>query len=113
MSRSSSLAFSHNFLLAGLTLLSGTAAAADAEKLAVQMEWTTLGYHVPFYLAVAKGWFKDAGLDVSITPGSGSNTTVQLVAGGNADVGHAWPGRSGDRHRQFLPHRRYLPAGAQ
>jgi NitT/TauT family transport system substrate-binding protein len=89
MSRSRSLAFSQNFLLAGLTLLSGTADAADAEKLTVQMEWTTLGYHAPFYLAVGKGWFKDAGLDVSITPGSGSNTTVQLVAGGKSDIGHA------------------------
>jgi NitT/TauT family transport system substrate-binding protein len=89
MSRSRSLAILQRFAFMGLSLLSGAAYAADEEKLSVQMEWVTLGYHSPFYLAAAKGWYKDAGLEVSIAPGSGSNTTVQLIAGGRSDVGHA------------------------
>ena len=74
--------------LAALLLLP-RAACADEGKLTFQLEWVTLGYHSPFYLAAAKGWYKDAGLEVSITPGSGSNTTVQLIASGRSDVGHA------------------------
>jgi NitT/TauT family transport system substrate-binding protein len=84
-----SLAVLQSFVFAGLSILGGGAYAADEEKLSLQMEWVTLGYHSPFYLAAAKGWYKDAGLEVSITPGSGSNTTVQLVASGRSDVGHA------------------------
>jgi NitT/TauT family transport system substrate-binding protein len=72
-----------------LLLLTRVVGATEQGKLSFQLEWATLGYHSPFYLAAAKGWFKDAGLEVSITPGTGSNTTVQLVASGRADVGHA------------------------
>jgi NitT/TauT family transport system substrate-binding protein len=89
MFRSRSLAVLQNFVFIGLSLLSGAAYAADEEKLSLQLEWVTLGYHSPFYLAAAKGWYKDAGLEVSITPGTGSTTTVQLVASGKSDVGHA------------------------
>jgi NitT/TauT family transport system substrate-binding protein len=63
--------------------------ADEAHTLAVQLEWITSGYQSPFYLAAAKGWYKEAGLEVSITPGTGSVTTVQLIGGGQADVGHA------------------------
>jgi len=70
-------------------LLSRAVLAAEPAKLAVQMEWYSLGYHSPFYLAATKGWYKDAGLEISITPGTGSATAVQIVASTQSDVGHA------------------------
>lgn len=76
-------------LVAGPTLMSRTLRAAAAEKLTVRLDWVTWGGHAPFYLAMKKGWYKDAGLDVAIEPGNGSITTIQLVNGGNFDVGHA------------------------
>src|SRR2546426_6718926 len=79
--------WSFAFALLLLTPIAST--AQDLQKLSLQMEWITLGYHSPFYLAAEKGWFRNAGLEVSITPGTGSSTTVQLIASGKSDVGHA------------------------
>lgn len=78
-------------LTLGLALLLGRAAwaADDAHTLSVRLDWVTSGYHVPFYLALAKGWYQKAGLDVSVEPGNGSNTTIQLVNAGKYDLGEA------------------------
>jgi NitT/TauT family transport system substrate-binding protein len=64
-------------------------AADQAHTLSVRLDWLPSGYHAPFWLAVDKGWFKDAGLDVTIADGNGSVTTVQLVGSGQYDLGHA------------------------
>ena len=79
----------HTIAIMTCVLLSRAALAADPTKLAVQLEWYSVGYQSPFYLAAAKGWYKDADLDVSITPGTGSATAVNIVASGQADVGEA------------------------
>lgn len=78
-------------LLAAPMVLSGarSALAQAAEKVTVRLDWVTWGGHAPFYLPAAKGWYKNAGLDVDIQEGNGSVTTVQLVGTGNFDVGHA------------------------
>lgn len=78
-------------LMFGMALVAGqSASAADAaHTLAVRLDWVTSGYHVPFYLALAKGWYEKAGLDVSVEPGNGSNTTIQLVNAGKYDLGEA------------------------
>ncbi|MBN9049447.1 MAG: ABC transporter substrate-binding protein [Rhizobiales bacterium] len=67
-------------LVAGaLTVLSiGGASAQD--KATLRLDWTTLGYHVPFYYGVAKGYYKDAGIDLKVEEGKGSSTGVNLVA---------------------------------
>jgi NitT/TauT family transport system substrate-binding protein len=74
----------------GMTgLLLGLSVASAQEKITLRLEWTAWGGHGPLYLAQQKGWLKQAGLDVSIEDGHGSNTTVQLVGAGQFDVGHA------------------------
>jgi NitT/TauT family transport system substrate-binding protein len=65
------------------------ARADDANTLSVRLDWLPTGYQSPLWLAVDKGWFKAAGLDVAISDGNGSATTVQLVNSGQYDVGHA------------------------
>ena len=67
----------------------GGALAQGLEKVTVRLDWTPWGAHAPIHLAVVKGWFKDAGLDVEAQDGNGSVTTVQLVGTGNFDAGHA------------------------
>jgi NitT/TauT family transport system substrate-binding protein len=64
-------------------------AADEAHTLSVRLDWLATGYQAPFFLAAEKGWFKKAGLDVTIQQGNGSATTVQLVGTGQFDVGHA------------------------
>jgi NitT/TauT family transport system substrate-binding protein len=38
-------------------------------------------------VALKRGWFEKAGIDLQMEDGNGSNTTVQLVAAGSFDVG--------------------------
>ena len=65
-------------------------AAKTATKVSVQLDWTPNTNHIGIYVALAKGWYKDAGLDVEILP----YTDVQ--------PGHDRGQRQG-RHRRQLP----------
>ena len=65
--------------------------AAAAEKLRVLMNYTIEGQHAPWFVAKAKGYFRDAGLDVAIERGYGSGDTVKKVLTGAADIGFADP----------------------
>lgn len=76
-------------IVAALVLARAASAADAAHTLTVRLDWITSGYHVPFYLALAKGWYAREGLDVSVEPGNGSNTTIQLVNSGKYDLGEA------------------------
>lgn len=78
-------------VLCSVTLaFSAPAAAQSVDKLKVRLDWTPWGVQAPFHLAMQKGWFKQAGLDVSLEDGNGSVTTVQLVGSSDQfDVGHA------------------------
>jgi NitT/TauT family transport system substrate-binding protein len=58
----------------------GSGAAAD--KVTLRLDWSALGYHSPFYLAQERGYYRQAGLEVEINEGKGSNTNVQLVGRG-------------------------------
>lgn len=66
----------------------GFARADDA--LSVRLDWITHPPHMPIFLAMERGWFKAAGLDVTVEDGNGSTTTVQIVGGGGQfDLGQA------------------------
>ena len=49
---------------AGLSLAAGVAQAADTVNL--MLNWTPTADHAPLYFARAKGWYKDAGIDLNI-----------------------------------------------
>jgi NitT/TauT family transport system substrate-binding protein len=73
----------------GLALAS-SAVAQNLEKIKVRLDWTPWGVQAPFHLAQQKGWFKQAGLDVTLEDGNGSVTTVQIVGSSDQfDIGHA------------------------
>jgi NitT/TauT family transport system substrate-binding protein len=63
----------------------GTASAAP-EKVEFLLNWKITADHSPYYIAVEKGWYKDAGLDVNIIVGQGSGYSVQFIDSGKADV---------------------------
>jgi NitT/TauT family transport system substrate-binding protein len=58
------------------------ARAQQPEAITLRLDWTVLSYHTPFYLAVARGYYREVGLDVTIKEGKGSSGTAQLVANG-------------------------------
>jgi NitT/TauT family transport system substrate-binding protein len=76
-------------LLLAAVALAGAAPARAADELTMRLEWSPYVMHLPLYLAMEKGWFKAADLDVYIEDGNGSITTVQLVGNGKFDLGHA------------------------
>lgn len=73
---------------AGLALAAGWAAAADT-AVTFQLNWMAGGANAGFAAAKAEGFYKDAGLDVTIVQGNGSGNTAQLVANGRAQLAYA------------------------
>lgn len=75
------------FLAAGLAM-AGTAMAQPATPVKVLLDWAWLPYHAPFLIAQDKGYYKEAGLDVTLEQGRGSATTALLLSQGNFDIAH-------------------------
>ncbi len=73
---------------AGALLASSTGAFAEAVKL--QLKWVTQAQFAGYYVAQAKGFYKDAGLDVTIMPGGPDINPQAILAGGGADVVVDW-----------------------
>jgi NitT/TauT family transport system substrate-binding protein len=76
-------------LLALALLVSLHTLAQSQEKSTVRLDWTALGYHAPFYLGVARGYYRDAGLDLTILEGKGSPMAASLVGNRSDDFGFA------------------------
>jgi NitT/TauT family transport system substrate-binding protein len=67
----------------------GALAQKAPDSINFRLEWRLTGYHLPFYWAQAKGYYKNSNLDVAIKEGSGSGTTINLVGSGQEDLGFA------------------------
>jgi NitT/TauT family transport system substrate-binding protein len=81
------------FLLAAaaLSLIAGLAGPAHAQTTPIkfQLDWRFEGPAALFLTPAAKGYFKQAGLDVTIDVGNGSGGTVTRVASGAYEMGFA------------------------
>lgn len=75
--------------VSGAAFIGNPRFARAADTLTLRLDWSTHGMHAPFFLSLKKGWFQRADLDIRIEDGNGSTTTVQLVGGGQFDIGHA------------------------
>ena len=71
-----------------LGLAATTALAAD--KLTLQLKWVADAQFAGYYVAQDKGFYKKAGLDVTIKPGGPDTAPEQVIAGGGADVIVDW-----------------------
>jgi ABC-type dipeptide/oligopeptide/nickel transport system ATPase component len=79
----------HGFLaLVAVVMAAASAQAQSApQKATIRLDWKAGAQHAPFYLAKARGFYKDEGLDVDIISGSGSSDTVKQVGSGTVDFG--------------------------
>jgi NitT/TauT family transport system substrate-binding protein len=80
-------------LLLATALACGVFAASGAhaaDKVTIQLKWVTQAQFAGYYVAAAKGLYKDAGLDVTINPGGPDVAPPQVIAGGGADVVVDW-----------------------
>ena len=69
-------------------MFAGSADAADPLRL--QLKWSADAQFAGYYVALAKGYYKDANLDVTLLPGGPNIAPEQVIAGGGADVIVDW-----------------------
>lgn len=75
-------------LAAAGSMATGIGTAAAADDVSVQLDWLVRGNHAMFFVARDKGYFSQAGINVTaIRKGTGSTDALKLVANGNADFG--------------------------
>jgi NitT/TauT family transport system substrate-binding protein len=75
---------------AAATALFASANTALAEKVTLQLKWVTQAQFAGYLVAQAKGFYKEAGLEVEIKPGGPDINPQQVLAGGGADVVVDW-----------------------
>jgi NitT/TauT family transport system substrate-binding protein len=75
-------------VVSGAALAAANAAMA-ATAVTFQLNWVAGGPNAGFAAAVAEGFYKEAGLDVTLVQGNGSGNTAQLVANGRAQIAYA------------------------
>jgi NitT/TauT family transport system substrate-binding protein len=73
---------------AGALALPALGRAQGVEKIRLLLDWGWLPYHSAFFLAQEKGYFRDAGVEVEVEQGRGSNTTAIVVGQRGYDMGH-------------------------
>ncbi len=88
--------------------LSGYAYAQ--EKVTLQLKWVTQAQFAGYYVAKDKGFYKEAGLDVTIKPGGPDIAPPQIIAGGGADVIVEWMPAALAALRKGRSARQYRPA---
>lgn len=77
---------------------STAAPAADAtkpadgklDKLTLQLKWLPQSQFMGYYVAAAKGYYKEQGIDIKILPGGSDIIPEQQVYNGAADIGVTW-----------------------
>src|SRR5688572_22723659 len=76
--------------LVATALVLSAAAAKAANELTLQLKWVTQAQFAGYYVALEKGYYEDADLDVTILPGGPDIAPPQVIAGGGADVIIEW-----------------------
>lgn len=56
------------------------------KKVDFLLNWTIAADHSPYYVALDKGWYEEAGLDVNVIIGQGSGYSVTAIDAGTADI---------------------------
>jgi NitT/TauT family transport system substrate-binding protein len=74
---------------AAAMLAASTATTFANESLSIVLNWTPTADHSPLYYALEQGWYKDAGIDLTIETGKGSAMSAQSVGVGANQIGIA------------------------
>ena len=69
---------------------SGGASLAVLTPVKFQLQWVAQSQFAGYYAAIDQGYYRDAGLDVTLLLGGPNINNVQVVATGGADIGTAW-----------------------
>src|SRR5919106_52183 len=70
-----------------LSLLITLPAVAQERKITFTLDFISLGRHAPWYVPIAKGYYKAEGLDVTVVPAKGTADAIKAVDSGIAQLG--------------------------
>ena len=70
--------------------LAAMATGASAEDVKLQLKWVTQAQFAGYYVAQAKGFYEEEGLNVTIMPGGPDIAPVTLLQNGEVDVMVDW-----------------------
>jgi NitT/TauT family transport system substrate-binding protein len=70
--------------------VAASSGSAKKDKVILQLKWVTQAQFGGYYAAKAKGFYDQAGLDVTIRPGGPDIIPEQIVLGGQAQFGIDW-----------------------
>lgn len=73
------------------------------EQVRFRLNWQPGAEHVAYYVALEKGFYRDAGIDVDVTVGSGSADSVKLTAAGEFEFALAAGGNVIQGRAQGMP----------
>lgn len=74
----------------GLAFMASALTVQANDKLTLQLKWVTQSQFAGYYAALDQGFYKDAGLDLTIKSGGPDIAPAQVLAGGGADVVVDW-----------------------
>jgi len=77
-------------VLTAVLALGAVTAASALDKVTLQLKWLPQSQFMGYYVAAAKGYYKDEGLDVTLLPGGPDIIPEQQVFNGVADIGVTW-----------------------
>lgn len=64
----------------------GEEVTGELEHIEFLLNWTIAADHAPYYVALEKGWYEEAGLDVNVIIGQGSGYSATAIDAGTADI---------------------------
>lgn len=67
--------------------LPGAVVSAEMRPVKVRMDYLFQGQHAPFFVALDRGYYKEAGLDVELLSGQTSGVGLRTVSSGAEDMG--------------------------
>ncbi len=89
MQRRFLLAAVASLAIAGLAPIAAEAQSVPLKKITFLTNYVFNGRHAPFFVGLDKGFYKDAGFDITIAPATGSGFVITAIDGGKADYGMA------------------------
>ena len=77
-------------LVVAFGLVAGAGAAHAQDRLTLQLKWVAQAQFAGYFVAQARGFYRQANLDVRINPGGPNIAPPQIIAGNRADVIVEW-----------------------
>lgn len=68
----------------------GAFGTPEKTDVSIQLKWLPQAQFMGYYVALEKGYYEEAGLNVTITPGGGDISETTAVTNGTVDFGVTW-----------------------